>query len=97
MKSVFRTLGVSALLVAYTSSVLAEGKTGRLTIAIAGMHCDSCATGIAAMLKRTEGVITGAVSYEKREALVEYDARKTSPKKIVEVIESMGYGAVIKK
>ena len=64
---------------------------------ITGMHCESCATGITAMLKRTEGVVKVNVSYETREATVEYDAAKTSPEKIIESVEKMGYKAAIKK
>ena len=64
---------------------------------ITGMHCESCATGITAMLKRTEGVVKVNVSYETREATVEYDAARTSPEKIIESVEKMGYKAAIKK
>lgn len=64
---------------------------------ITGMHCESCATGITAMLKRTEGVVKVNVSYETREARVAYDAAKTSPEKIIESVEKMGYKAARQK
>ncbi len=69
----------------------------RVSLAIQGMHCSSCATGIHAMLKRTPGVIRAEVSYPRRQALVDYDAGKTSPGKIVETIEKLGYKATIRK
>lgn len=71
-------------------------KNERVLIAIEGMHCTSCANGIKAMLKRTPGVIAADVSYERREADVEYDSSRTSPEKIVEAISNMGYKANVK-
>ncbi len=64
---------------------------------ITGMHCETCATGISAILKRTDGVVKAEVSYETREATVEYDAAITSPEKIIEAVEKMGYRAALKK
>src|SRR6266851_8796303 len=71
-------------------------KNERVLIAIEGMHCTSCATGIKAMLKRTPGVISAEVSFERREADVEYDPSRTSPEKIVEAIANMGYKSNVK-
>lgn len=48
------------------------------------------------MLKRTPGVITAEVSFEQREAIVEYDPERTAPEKIIEAIEKMGYKAKVK-
>lgn len=72
-------------------------KTERVKIAIEGMHCTSCAQGIKVTLKRTPGVITAEVSYEQREAVVEYDPSRTSPAKIVEAINNLGYKAKVKE
>ena len=69
----------------------------RVLIAIDGMHCTTCANGIKAMLKRTPGVISAEVSYERREADVEYDSSRTSPEKIVEAISNLGYKASVKE
>lgn len=78
-----------------TASYAVENK--RVKLAIEGMHCTGCAQGIKAMLKRTPGVITAAVSFEQREAIVEYDPERTTPEKIVEAIEKMGYKAKVKE
>lgn len=71
-------------------------RTERVTIAVEGMYCDSCAAGIKAMLKRTPGVISADVSYERKEAVVDYDQQKTTPEKIVEAINNLGYKASVK-
>lgn len=71
--------------------------TERVVIAIEGMSCDNCARGIKAMLKRTLGVTAAEVSFEKREAVVDYDTERTTREKIVEVITNMGYKASVKQ
>ena len=71
-------------------------KSERVLIAVEGMSCTSCASGIKAMLKRTPGVISAEVNFEKREADVEYDSEKTTREKIVEAITKLGYKANIK-
>ena len=70
--------------------------TERVVIAVEGMYCDSCAAGVKAMLKRTPGVISSDVSYQKKEAIVYYDSQKTTPEKIVEAINNLGYKASVK-
>ena len=85
------------LLVFALGAVTASAATKTVIIKIEGMHCTSCAQGIKAMLKRTPGVITAEVSYEQREAVVEYDPSRTSPAKIVEAINNLGYKAKVKE
>jgi len=72
-------------------------KTERAIIVVEGMSCSSCAKGIKAMLKRTPGVIAAEVSFERHEAVVDYDADQTSREKIVEAINKLGYKASIKQ
>src|SRR6266498_6071026 len=88
---------LSMLLLVTGSLAAAEQRPETVTLTISGMHCESCATGIVAMLKRTDGVVKADVSYEERRASVTYDATKTSPEKIVEAIEKLGYKAAVKK
>ncbi len=103
------TLAVSAFVMAGAAELMmraphalvvaapkAETQSERVLLAIEGMHCDSCATGIKAMLKRTAGVITVDVSYERKEAVVEYDPGRTTREKLVQVIVNMGYKASVK-
>jgi mercuric transport protein len=89
---------VSTLLIlAAVSFAAADQQPTTVTLSISGMHCEGCASGIAAMLKRTDGVVKADVSYDERRAIVDYDAAKTSPEKIVEAIEKLGYKAAVKK
>ncbi len=93
--------GASALLVRAqrttdASTTTAAVKTERVVVAIEGMHCGSCASGIKAMLKRTPGVVAAEVNFESKEANVEYDPAGTSREKIVEAITNMGYKVSVK-
>lgn len=87
---------VRAQLPTPTHTVIATPSTERVVIAIEGMHCGSCASGVKAMLKRTRGVLSADVSFEQKEAKVEFDSSATSREKIVEAINNMGYKASVK-
>lgn len=83
-------------LILTAATAVANEAPSKVELTISGMHCESCADGIKAMLKRTEGVLAAEVSYERREAVVEYDPAKTSPDKIVAAVEKLGYKAAVK-
>jgi len=84
-------------ILARRAAALTIVKKERLLIAIEGMQCASCANGIKVMLKRTPGVISAEVSYDRREAEVEYDPSGTSPEMIIKAITNMGYKATVKE
>lgn len=107
MRNRIRLIGVYAFMFAVLHCFVPDGASAITTagsasknegvlIAIDGMHCTSCAKGIKAMLKRTSGVVSAEVSFERREADVEYDPSLTSRDKIVEAINNMGYKARVK-
>ncbi|MDQ3666884.1 MAG: cation transporter [Acidobacteriota bacterium] len=89
-------LVVLAQLPTASNTIIAIPKTERVVIAIEGMHCGGCASGVKAMLKRTAGVVSADVSFEQKEAKVEFDSSATSREKIVEAINNMGYKASVK-
>ncbi len=51
----------------------------------------SCETTIQLALERTPGVRRSQVSYERGEAVVEYDPQKTTLTKLRDAINSTGY------
>ena len=63
--------------------------------AISGMSCGGCAAGIASELKATPGVVTAEVSLTNQLAVVAFDTRKVSAKKLRKVIIAAGYEATI--
>ncbi len=67
----------------------------RTQISISGMHCASCASLISKALQKTQGVKSVNVNYAAAKASVEFDEKKTDEKKIIEVIKSRGYSALV--
>ncbi len=58
---------------------------------VEGMHCGSCAINIEMILKNQEGVQSAAVSFDDKEAVIEYDNEKTDLPKLAETISPLGY------
>ena len=65
----------------------------KTTLSINGMHCESCAKLITMELDEDPGVSKATVDYQDRSAVVEYDPKKTTVEKIIDVIVSLGYQA----
>lgn len=87
---------VGLLVLALVLSVSMAGaatSTTTVTIKIEGMHCGNCASSVEKKLKATEGVEDAKVSFEKKEAWIKYDDRKTSEAKLREAINSSGFKA----
>lgn len=82
---------------AYATAASETTNTERVVVAIEGMHCTSCASGIRSMLKRTPGVVSAEVNFEKKEAVVEFKPADTSRDKIVEAITNLGFRASVKE
>ena len=65
----------------------------KVGLAITGMHCNSCASGIQLVLQSTDGVINASASYDNKKGEVEFDEEKTNLENIVKAIEQLGYKA----
>lgn len=72
-----------------------NSETKRARFKVAGMTCGGCEMTITKALENTPGVLKSEVSYERGEAIVDYDARQTTPEKIRAAINSTGYTAEI--
>lgn len=75
---------------------MAPVDTQLVALNVKGMYCESCESTVAAMLRRTPGVFGADVSVERSEAVVTYDSTRTSPTKLIDVIEALGYSAAVK-
>lgn len=74
----------------------AQRTAKRVKLAITGMDCKGCESGISGELLRTPGVIGATVSYERQEAVVDYDSAKITPAGIIAAIKGAGFGAKLK-
>jgi Cu+-exporting ATPase len=72
---------------------LATG-TDHLELPITGMTCASCAGRIERKLNKLDGV-RASVNYATERATVEFDSGSVAPERLVEAVESVGYGAAL--
>jgi copper chaperone CopZ len=66
-----------------------------LNLAIEGMHCGGCATGIQMITAGIDGVSTSFVDYDAKKGTLEYDETKVKPENIIEEIGKLGYTATV--
>ena len=64
---------------------------------ITGMTCAACATRIEKGLKRIEGVSLANVNLALEKATVEYDPTIATSSEIMQRVEKLGYGAIMKE
>ena len=86
----------SAAIRAAGAESAAPADTQRVALSVKGMYCESCESTVAVMLRRTAGVFRADVSVERSEAVIVYDAARTSPTKLVDVIATLGYSAAVR-
>jgi Cu+-exporting ATPase len=63
----------------------------RLDLTVTGMTCASCAAKVEQQLNRLDGV-DAAVNFALGRARVEFDPASVAPDRVVEAVESLGYG-----
>ncbi len=60
------------------------------------MHCTSCAMNIDGELEDTDGVKSSTTNYAKQQTEVEFDEKKLTEEKVIAIIKSVGYSAVVR-
>ena len=73
--------------------------TDTVRLKVEGMTCGGCAISARLVLERLEGVEKAEVDYDRKLAIVQYDAEKVSPQKMIDALKSqLKYtAAVVKK
>jgi copper chaperone CopZ len=84
-------------LVLALSTIGVSAATKKSIIRIEGMHCKMCSASVTKALKATAGVEQVEVSYEKGEAVIQYDDQKMTEAKLREVINGTGFKVVEEK
>ena len=70
-----------------------EAETEKVTIPVTGMTCAACSSRVQRTLQKQPGVADASVNLMTNQAVVHYDAQRTDPGALVDVIRSTGYGA----
>jgi len=74
-----------------------QSVTARETFKVSGMTCAGCETTIKLALEQSPGVRTAEVSYDRGEAVVEYDTTLTNTDKLCAAINETGYTCELPK
>ncbi|XP_054442477.1 copper-transporting ATPase 2 isoform X2 [Pteronotus mesoamericanus] len=69
------------------------GSNGDIELIITGMTCASCVHNIESKLKRTSGVTHASVALATNKARVKFDPEIIGPRRIVRIIEELGFRA----
>ena len=64
-----------------------------LNLAIEGMHCGGCATGIQMITSGMDGVTSSFVDLDAKKGTLEIDEAKVKPEAIIAEIGKLGYTA----
>ena len=73
--------------------VVTDANTAVLKVKIPSMDCAACALNIQSVLQKQAGVQQAQVTFDTKEAVVQYDATKLSPEKIIAAIDKTGFKA----
>jgi mercuric ion transport protein len=68
-----------------------ENNIQKSEFSISGMTCESCEQHVEHEVNKLNGIVHLAVSYERENALIEYDSTTTSINEIITAINSTGY------
>lgn len=91
-----KTIRTLALVVAAGLSSMAMATVQTVTLDVPGMTCSSCPITVKKALTKVDGVQQVKTSFEKREAVVTFDDKKTSVEKLSLATANAGYPAKLK-
>lgn len=91
----FRTF-IAALTLAAMQALAVE-QPQSVILDIKGMDCASCPLTVKLALKQAPGVADVKVDYQTRTAEVRYDASKTTPAQLAQMVSDIGYPTSARK
>jgi P-type Cu+ transporter len=71
-----------------------KAKTQKISLALEGMHCASCAAIIERSLRKLPGVIQANVNFAAEKALILYDKNLISMEDLIGAVKKAGYKAI---
>lgn len=92
----FKTIRTLALVLAAGLSSMAMATVQTVTLDVPGMTCSSCPITVKKALSKVDGVQQVKASFEKREAVVTFDDKKTSVEKLSLASANAGYPVTLK-
>ena len=74
-------------------AAVSPGATGSVRIPVSGMTCAACSSRVQRTLQKQPGVADATVNLMMKTATVRFDPGVVTPERLVEAIETTGYGA----
>lgn len=68
-----------------------DGKISKVTFSIPQMHCSSCIWILENLYKLESGIVQSEVNFLQKRIFIKYKKNETSLKKVVELLDSIGY------
>ena len=68
-----------------------QGERVEVVVDVDGMVCDACSKAVVDQLKRTDGVVGSACSYQTKTAVITFDARITDFETIQARLSAIGF------
>lgn len=98
MKRPYAMKAISALFALFViafvgASPLYAEEVKSVTLKVEGMTCSLCVPAVKKALSGVEGVKAVQVSFEKKEAVVEYDEGKADVQDMIKAVSMIGYKA----
>jgi Cu+-exporting ATPase len=72
-----------------------DGQHAKITFFIPQMHCSSCIWLLENLYKLNDGVLASKVNFLKKEAYITYQEGTTTLRKVVELLDNIGYAPLI--
>ena len=86
-----RILSAAAIATALSAAGAAIAADKTVTLAVDNMYCSACPHIVKQSLTKVTGVMTAAVSYEKKTSTVTYDDQKTTLAALTAATTEAGY------
>lgn len=86
-----RQLLLLSLLLSVFAACQPASDMQQATLTVSGMTCNGCSSGIAAELRKLEGIKSSVVSHESNTAVVHFNANAISVEEIAAAISELGF------
>lgn len=87
---------ITAFTFAFLFASPVQAATQTVTLSVPDMTCPACLVTVKRALSRVDGVSKINVNFDKREATVEFDDKKTAISKLTQATEMVGYPSTAK-
>lgn len=78
-----------------STTIIDKSNIQTVELNIKGMTCEACETHVNQEVNKLPGIIQSVASYEKKNALIQFDPSKTTVSQIIEAVHLTGYKVIV--